>query len=74
MRGMAAVVAMTLITLSAVSRPALGQTSTDDRLRALEDQLREALKQLGEQRDATRRAEQEIGELSRELKQQRAHV
>lgn len=74
MRAMAAVVAMTLITSAAVSRPALGQTSTDDRLRALEDQLRDAMKELRAQRDATRRAQQEIGELRRELKQQRAQA
>src|SRR5579862_2568477 len=62
------------LTLGIAPRVAFGQTSTDDRLRALEDQLHEALKQLGEQRDATRRAQQEIGELRRELKQPRAQA
>jgi hypothetical protein len=62
------------LTVSSASWPAFAQGSTDERLRALEQQLQEALKQLGEQRDATRRAQQEIGELRRELKQERGTV
>jgi hypothetical protein len=72
MRGVA--IFVIALTLTALPLPVSGQTSTDDRLRALEDQLRQALKQLGEQRDATQRAQQEIGELRRELKQQRVQA
>ena len=63
-----------LLIVAIIARPASAQTSTDDRLRALEGQLREALKELGEQRQATQRAQQEIGELRREVKEQRAHA
>ena len=68
-----AFVVVVLTVLSACPR-AFAQGSTDERLRALEQQLQQALKQLGEQRDATRQAQQEIGELRRELKQQRGAV
>src|SRR5690348_16756926 len=70
------VVAFFVVVLSVLgaSPRSFAQGSTDERLRALEQQLQEALKQLGEQRDATRRAQQEIGELRRELKEQRGAV
>ena len=48
------------------------QQTTEQRLQALEGQLRDALQQLGEQRDATRRAQQQIGELQRQLDQRQA--
>jgi len=48
------------------------QQTTEQRLQALEGQLQNALQQLGEQRDATRRAQQQIGELQRQLDQRQA--
>ena len=70
------VVLVCTLTVATVALPPLSSAddTTEQRLRALELQLQQALRQLGEQRDATRRAQEEIGELKREIKQQRVQA
>jgi hypothetical protein len=50
------------------------QDSTEQRLQTLERQLQQALNELDQQREVTRQARQEIGELRHQLERQQAHA